>query len=546
MPNVFKKSIVRYLDAEGRQVPKGTPGARRVKERSTKYYGRTPGAAKPVPLCTNKSAAQIMLNEMVKEAETAAALGIKPTTVEHRKKPLSEHLAAYRRDLEALGRAPRYVAVVASRLEALLKGCEFVFIPDLSASKVTDWLSGLREKGRERSPLDKEFYTKRELASALGVKPHCLPGLIRRWGLSVSGQGKARRFPRATAEALQDRLCRGASVETTNQYLSHIKAFCRWLVKDGRMSENPLAHLEAGNVQVDRRHDRRELTEAELRTLLAVTKMSEKSFRVLTGQDRFHLYATACGTGFRASALASLTPESFDLNPEKATVTLAARENKSRKTRVQPLPADVAELLREYVQGKPAGKPLWGGTWARDGKGADMLRTDLDAAGIPYAVEGPDGPLHADFHALRHTYLTLGGRAGIDLRTLQELAGHSTPTLTARYSHRRLFDLQGAVEMLPSFLPSETPEAASARATGTEVQLPSSCPPVAQTADSGCGGVRTNENAMMLWQGEGASHNPLGKQPFESHCDGMRAAKTRVGEGTRTPDIQLCNLKIQI
>ena len=74
-----------------------------------------------------------------------------------------------------------------------------------------------------------------------------------------------------------------------------------------------------------------------------------------------------------------------------------------------------------------------------------MLRIDLEAAGIPYAVEGPDGPLFADFHALRHSYLTLGGRAGIDLRTLQELAGHSTPTLTARYSHRRLYDLAGAV-----------------------------------------------------------------------------------------------------
>ena len=58
-----------------------------------------------------------------------------------------------------------------------------------------------------------------------------------------------------------------------------------------------------------------------------------------------------------------------------------------------------------------------------------MLRIDLDAAGIPYAVEGPDGPEYADFHALRHSYLTLGGRSGIDLRTLQELAGHRNPNL---------------------------------------------------------------------------------------------------------------------
>src|SRR5262249_39104010 len=196
----------------------------------------------------------------------------------------------------------------------------------------------------------------------------------------------------------------------------------------------------------DRRHDRRELEEEELRRVLSAAHKSERTLFGLTGWDRFHLYATACGTGFRASGLASLTPESFDLDPKAPTVTLPARANKSKKTKLQPLPADVADMLRGYLVGKPAGVPLWGGTWARDRKGAEMLRHDLEAAGVPYSVEGPDGPLYADFHALRHTYLTLGGRAGIDLRTLQELAGHSDPRLTVRYSHRRLYDLQGAVE----------------------------------------------------------------------------------------------------
>src|SRR5262245_24956864 len=46
-----------------------------------------------------------------------------------------------------------------------------------------------------------------------------------------------------------------------------------------------------------------------------------------------------------------------------------------------------------------------------------MLRGDLAEAGLPYVVEGPDGPLHADFHSLRHTYLTLAGKV-LDLRTV--------------------------------------------------------------------------------------------------------------------------------
>ncbi len=211
------------------------------------------------------------------------------------------------------------------------------------------------------------------------------------------------------------------------------------------------------------RRGRRELTADELRALFTATRASERTFRGLTGEDRYHLYLTAATTGFRANALANLTPADFDLAAEPATVTLAARFNKSRKPKVQPLPADVAAALRATCRVSRRAQPVWGGTWARDHRGAEMLRIDLEAAGIPYAVEGPDGPEYADFHSLRHSYLTLGGRSGIDLRTLQELAGHSKPELTARYSHRRLYDLAGAVEKLPNLVP-DAPDASRADA----------------------------------------------------------------------------------
>lgn len=164
------------------------------------------------------------------------------------------------------------------------------------------------------------------------------------------------------------------------------------------------------------------------------------------------LYILTASTGFRANAVANLTPADFDLESNSPTVTTAARFAKNRRTKVQPLPADAADALRDYLGGKPSNLPVWGGTWR--GKAAEMLRADLEAASIPYAVEGPDGPEHADFHALRHSFLTLGGRSGIDLRTLQELAGHSTPTLTARYMHVRLRDTAGAVDKMPNLVPS--------------------------------------------------------------------------------------------
>ncbi len=79
------------------------------------------------------------------------------------------------------------------------------------------------------------------------------------------------------------------------------------------------------NVQVDRRHDRRELKGEELRLLLSATRATKRTFRSLTGWDRVHLYATARETGFRATGLASLTPERIALDTEIPAVALSAR-----------------------------------------------------------------------------------------------------------------------------------------------------------------------------------------------------------------------------
>jgi hypothetical protein len=157
----------------------------------------------------------------------------------------------------------------------------------------------------------------------------------------------------------------------------------------------------------------------------------------------------------------------------------------------QPLPARRSSPPYGRISHeKAAGRPIWGGTWHRGCAGAEMLRRDLIASDVPYVVEGPDGPEYADFHSLRHTYLTMLGRHGVDLRTAQELAGHSTPLLTARYSHRRLYDLQGAVEKLPTLVPTSEPNSepntVKLRRTGTDDGLVAVHPPSFGYSDEPC------------------------------------------------------------
>jgi len=480
MAQPFKKQTVRYVTADGQRCSPDTPGAIKRVEESRKYYGLVPqpdGRRKPIPLCPDLGRSKQLLNKLLADAAMRQH-GMGDPYESHRKRPLADHLADFRAALSAKGDHPRHVSLTLAHLDGVFRGIGAIWLADLDAGKASDWLVTLRTDCRPAVlPEGVELFRLAEVARLLGVKPGSITKAIRRQGLEAVGSGPARRYPRAIVEALANGAARGVGPETVNHYARSLRAFGRWLFRTRRAPSSPFDTLALLNAATDRRRDRRELDADELRRVLESARNSPSSFRSLTGPDRFHLYATACGTGFRASALASLTPESFDLASEVATVTLAARHAKNRKTKVQPIPPDVAELLRVYLANKPAGQPVWGGTWAKTYCGAEMLRMDLEAAGIPYALEGPDGPLYADFHALRHTYLTLGGRAGIDLRTLQELAGHSTPALTARYSHRRLYDLAGAIEKLPSFLPTSgegTTEAAQLAATGTD------------GADSGC------------------------------------------------------------
>ena len=75
-----------------------------------------------------------------------------------------------------------------------------------------------------------------------------------------------------------------------------------------------------------------------------------------------------------------------------------------------------------------------------------------------------------DFHGTRHTYISGIVASGASVKTCQELARHSTPTLTiGRYSHARLHDLTAALEALPETTPQVTTTASQAMAaTGTE------------------------------------------------------------------------------
>jgi hypothetical protein len=153
-----------------------------------------------------------------------------------------------------------------------------------------------------------------------------------------------------------------------------------------------------------------------------------------------------------------------------------------------------------------------------------MLRIELDACGIAYSVEGPDGPLYADFHSLRHSYIALLDKSGATLKEAMQLARHSDPKLTmAVYGRAQLHDLAAAVSRLPELLDGDDSQGHALQATGTAGAA--RCTSVALGIDSG-------RDGLILIQAQDASvaenetgRNPLKNKEVEAGCDSLRLSK---------------------
>jgi len=243
----------------------------------------------------------------------------------------------------------------------------------------------------------------------------------------------------------------GISYRRSNAYLMAIKMFTYWMIQQGRASESPIRHIKALDVELDRQRKRRGLSVDDLRRLLETTATQAARFG-MAGPERVLLYRLAVETGLRANELRSLTVTSFDF--ERRTITVESQHTKNHKEAVLPLRADTAAELRQFLAGKLPGVQAFNVPT----KTAEMLRADLEAAGIPYVDESGR---YFDFHALRGETGTLLAAANVSPKLAQTIMRHSDINLTmSRYTHTLAGQEAQAVESLPDLsLPSRQKKA---------------------------------------------------------------------------------------
>ncbi|GEM_PF-347291 len=329
----------------------------------------------------------------------------------------------------------------------------------------------------------------------------------------------------------------GIGIQTSNHYLTVVKSFVSWLVKERRVFESQLSHLKRLNVETDRRHERRALSRDEIAALLAETTKLRTRWN-MTGPQRSALYRLAVETGLRSSEIRSLTPRSFDLNGSNPTVTVEAASSKRRRRDTHPLRPESVPILRKQIAGKSADSPAFSmpnvsnvvrmlrddltdarAKWINQAEG-DAERKEREAS-VFLAYEDGAGR-KADFHSLRKAFVSLVLASGVDAKTAQSLARHSDPSLTFN-TYGETFDgsERAAVQRLPNFdvqpAAAVTPAAVNPARLQMRLQM---------------------ERAKRGLSGASRCSVSAGSRPAENSPDGARnAGKTSMtgGEGVTRP-----------
>lgn len=226
---------------------------------------------------------------------------------------------------------------------------------------------------------------------------------------------------------------KGLAAATIARKLAAIKAFYRFMTAEGYMDANPAEVVEAGTKGIKLP---RVLSEDEVVRLLNQPDITTaEGFRDRTMLEV--LYAT----GMRVSELINLTLERVDLNMKYIIAF-----GKGSKERIVPLGSVAAEFLQQYLEkvrpklthvGRNTNIVFlaFGGHELTRQRFWQIIRGYGRKANINKALTP---------HILRHSFATHLLDNGADLRSVQELLGHSDISTTQIYTHltnKRLRDI---------------------------------------------------------------------------------------------------------
>lgn len=236
---------------------------------------------------------------------------------------------------------------------------------------------------------------------------------------------------------LQDEKDEPLKKNTQNYHLIALRAFLKYLAKRdiktmpaekielGKMPERIVDFLEGPDLE--------RLLEAPIKQELGIRNKESGKLSLTQLRDKAIL-ETLFSTGLRVSELAGLKREQFKSEREEITV-----RGKGSKPRAVFLSNQARFWIKKYLDARGDVSPYLFISHDPAGKKRDSLEQGLTSRSIQRIVEkwAKAAGITKEItpHTLRHSFATDLLANGADLRSVQELLGHSSVTTTQIYTH---------------------------------------------------------------------------------------------------------------
>ena len=240
--------------------------------------------------------------------------------------------------------------------------------------------------------------------------------------------------------------------ETLLRSVSAHRSF-RWAVEEDELESNPVPHLSALKIrEADKKRRRQRPTSQQARELIsAAIKHDWAQGKLLRkrGEPRFPqapFLEAAYWTGNRLMEIAQATWDDWievkgNDGAKRWGVIVRAEGEKTNSEKWNPVPADVAARVNALRTAHEE--------FSSRAVGSRWLNRIIELSQGVEKVAGAGRRL--DWHAFRHAFLTDLDGADVDTARRQQLAGHSSPQTTGRYTDPTRADKGRAIDKLEEY-----------------------------------------------------------------------------------------------
>ncbi len=262
-----------------------------------------------------------------------------------------------------------------------------------------------------------------------GCSPHTIEAYSRDLGdfiVHIRAEGRScfqEVAPEAVLSYLAEQRVRGLCAKSVNRRLAALRGFYKFLIREGRVEQNPLANIEMAKGWM---HLPDTLSRDEMDRLLALPDLiGETALR-----DRAML-ELLYATGIRVSELIGLT-----MNAINWQVGYLLVMGKGGKERIVPVGRCAYKCLQQYVEGARgvALKQRHNDVVFLNKYGNGFTRQGFWKVVKKYAgMAGLMKKVHP--HTFRHSFATHLIEGGADIRSVQIMLGHADISTTQIYTH---------------------------------------------------------------------------------------------------------------